>query len=317
MAEPINLHNLLSSRRVALLIDAENVPNWSLDQSLAVARSEGYVVSTRLYADWTQPSVNKSLSWASTVGAETIQSMRPVVGKSTTDMCMALDTIDLVAEASIETVVLVSGDSDMRPLVLRLRRRGIRVVGVARPGTMNSSYTSTLDKLVLIEQPVAEFPPSVPGHVAPGPVGSAGTSGAPAASGNGAPGSIPSSSDQSLHRSGIPDHVRTAVFQVFLSLIQPDGWCRVSKFAATFRHKHPEIDIKLYGRPRIKAFIEKTELFKLNNKAHDLQMRALPKVRVRVPAGNTGSARSAVRSDLARNLSPNAQSDQPETAVAN
>ena len=54
--------------------------------------------------------------------------------RTRTDIALAVDAIDLVLAERPDVVVIASSDSDFAPLVLRLREKGCRVVGIGQEG---------------------------------------------------------------------------------------------------------------------------------------------------------------------------------------
>jgi hypothetical protein len=82
-------------------------------------------------------------------------SIRPIVnlstGKNATDIALAVDAIDLAALERPQVVVIVSSDSDFAPLVIRLREKGCRVLGIGQLGKTGEDSRGVYDGFVDLE----------------------------------------------------------------------------------------------------------------------------------------------------------------------
>lgn len=114
---------------VMLLIDADNVSADVIEQALAQVLAEhGAVHVRRAYCTpeiaLKQRALFKKLS------------IRPMVnlaaGKNSTDIALAVDAIDLACTERPAVMVVVSSDADFSPLVLKLREKGCRVLGIGQ-----------------------------------------------------------------------------------------------------------------------------------------------------------------------------------------
>jgi hypothetical protein len=114
---------------VMLLIDADNVSADVIEQALAHTLAEhGAVHVRRAYCTpeiaLKQRALFKKLS------------IRPMVnlaaGKNSTDIALAVDAIDLACSERPAVMVIVSSDADFSPLVLKLREKGCRVLGIGQ-----------------------------------------------------------------------------------------------------------------------------------------------------------------------------------------
>lgn len=112
-----------------LLIDADNVSADVIEQALAQVLAEhGAAHVRRAYCTpevaLKQRALFKKLS------------IRPMVnlaaGKNSTDIALAVDAIDLACTERPAVVVIVSSDADFSPLVLKLREKGCRVLGIGQ-----------------------------------------------------------------------------------------------------------------------------------------------------------------------------------------
>jgi hypothetical protein len=70
------------------------------------------------------------------------------LGKNCTDIALAVDAMDLVVAERPDVVVLVSSDSDFAPLVIRLREKGCRVLGIGQEGKTGEEATQVYDHFI-------------------------------------------------------------------------------------------------------------------------------------------------------------------------
>lgn len=127
---------------VMLLIDGDNVSLDVMEQAIPwVAKHYGGPHVCRAYC--TPESVVRHQLAFKRLG------IRPVVnlaaGKNSTDIAMAIDALDLVLTELPEVVVIASSDSDFAPLVMRLREKGCRVVGIGQQGKTGEETQSVYD----------------------------------------------------------------------------------------------------------------------------------------------------------------------------
>lgn len=133
--------------KVMLLIDADNVSADVVGQAVELLLAEhGAIHVRRAYC--TAESAQKNLLLFKR------HSIRPMVnlsaGKNSTDIAMAVDALDLVLAERPELVVIVSSDSDFAPLVIRLREKGCRVVGIGQEGKTGDETQGVYDAYTVL-----------------------------------------------------------------------------------------------------------------------------------------------------------------------
>ena len=130
---------------VMLFIDADNVSADVIEQAVEkVLREHGAIHVRRAYC--TAETALKHLALFKR------HSIRPIVnlssGKNSTDIALAVDAIDLVGAQRPELAVIVSSDSDFAPLVIRLREKGCRVLGIGQKGKTGEESIGIYDAFV-------------------------------------------------------------------------------------------------------------------------------------------------------------------------
>ena len=133
------------SAQVMLFIDADNVSADVIEQALALVLAEHGAVHVRRAYCTAEAAVNHAKLFKRL-------SIRPIVnlstGKNSTDIALAVDAIDLVGAQRPELAVIVSSDSDFAPLVIRLREKGCRVLGIGQKGKTGEESVGVYDAFV-------------------------------------------------------------------------------------------------------------------------------------------------------------------------
>jgi len=146
MTNALNLGNL----RLAVLIDAENVPRNCMKRVMEEIAIYGTPTIKRIYGDWTSPVVS---GWKSSLlenAITPIQQYSYTSGKNSSDSAMIIDAMDILYTEKTDGFVLVSSDSDFTRLAIRLREAGQRVIGIGERKTP-SAFIAACDKFTYIE----------------------------------------------------------------------------------------------------------------------------------------------------------------------
>ena len=112
---------------------------------------KGKVVSKRAYADWARFS--EYTTALHELGIELTEiPERGITGKNSADIRLVVDAMELsYAKEHIDTFVIVSGDSDFTPLVLRLKENGKTVVGVGMKDSTSDLLAQNCDEFIYYE----------------------------------------------------------------------------------------------------------------------------------------------------------------------
>ncbi len=136
--------------RLAVLIDAENVPYKSIRGILEEVAKYGTPTLKRIYGDWT----NSALSgWKSSLlenAITPIQQYSYTSGKNSSDSALIIDAMDILYSEKVDGFCIVSSDSDFTRLATRLREAGMKVFGIGERKTPNA-FIVACDKFIYIE----------------------------------------------------------------------------------------------------------------------------------------------------------------------
>jgi uncharacterized LabA/DUF88 family protein len=136
--------------RIAVLIDAENVPYSNIKGVMEEIAKIGIPTIKRIYADWTKPTVS---GWKNVLlenAITPIQQYSYTSGKNSSDSAMIIDAMDILYTEKVEGFCIVSSDSDFTRLVIRLREAGMKVFGIGERKTP-SPFIAACDKFTYIE----------------------------------------------------------------------------------------------------------------------------------------------------------------------
>lgn len=136
--------------RLAVLIDADNVPYANIREMLEEIAKYGTPTFKRIYADWTKPTVS---GWKNVLLEHSITPIHQysyTSGKNATDSSMIIDAMDILYTGRVDGFCIVSSDSDFTRLATRLREAGMKVFGMGEKKTPNA-FISACDKFIYIE----------------------------------------------------------------------------------------------------------------------------------------------------------------------
>jgi len=136
--------------RLAVLIDADNVPYANVKEMLEEIAKYGTPTFKRIYADWTKPTVS---GWKNVLLEHAITPVHQysyTTGKNATDSSMIIDAMDILYSGKVDGFCIVSSDSDFTRLATRLREAGMKVIGIGEKKTP-SAFISACEKFIYIE----------------------------------------------------------------------------------------------------------------------------------------------------------------------
>jgi uncharacterized protein (TIGR00288 family) len=123
------------NKRIALLIDCDNVSHNSIEGVLEELAKYGTVNVRHAHGDWNNPSLS---GWIGRLHPHAIRPMQQFAytkGKNATDSAMIIDAMDLLYSKSVDAFALMTSDSDFTPLVLRILESGLPVYGFGEKKT--------------------------------------------------------------------------------------------------------------------------------------------------------------------------------------
>ena len=140
----------MTDDKLAVLIDADNVPYANVKEMLEEISKNGTPTIKRIYADWTRPTV---FGWKNVLlenAITPIQQYSYTTGKNSSDSALIIDAMDILYSGKVNGFCIVSSDSDFTRLATRLREAGMTVIGFGEKKTPQP-FISACDKFIYIE----------------------------------------------------------------------------------------------------------------------------------------------------------------------
>jgi uncharacterized protein (TIGR00288 family) len=120
--------------RVGIFVDGPNVfrPEFDvdLDELRDIARGEGTVSVARVYVD--------ANAGSGLIQAAEARGFEVVTTSGDVDVKLAIEAVEAAVDGQVDTVIVVSRDTDFKPVLEIAAKRGLRTVAVA-PGTHGRS----------------------------------------------------------------------------------------------------------------------------------------------------------------------------------
>ena len=136
--------------RIAVLIDADNVPSANIKAMLEEIAKYGTPTFKRIYGDWTKPNLTGWKNILLENAITPIQQYGYTTGKNSTDSAMIIDAMDILYSGKVDAFSIVSSDSDFTRLAIRLREAGMTVIGLGERKTPNP-FIVACDKFIYLE----------------------------------------------------------------------------------------------------------------------------------------------------------------------
>lgn len=140
----------MTEDKLAVLIDADNVPYSNVKEMLEEIAKNGTPTIKRIYADWTKPTVS---GWKNVLlenAITPIQQYSYTTGKNSSDSALIIDAMDILYSEKVNGFCIVSSDSDFTRLATRLREAGMTVIGFGEKKTPKP-FISACDKFIYLE----------------------------------------------------------------------------------------------------------------------------------------------------------------------
>ena len=122
-------------RKIALLIDCDNVSHTAIDGVLNELAKYGVVNIRKAYGDWKSPNLQGWEEKLHPFAITPIQQFAYTKGKNATDAAMIIDAMDLLYSHELDGFALMTSDSDFTPLVMRILTNGLKVYGFGEKKT--------------------------------------------------------------------------------------------------------------------------------------------------------------------------------------
>ena len=223
-------------KRIALLIDCDNVSHTAIEGVLKELANHGTVNVRHAHGDWNNPSLS---GWAEKLHPHAIRPMQQFAytkGKNATDSAMIIDAMDLLYSGNVDAFALMTSDSDFTPLVLRILESGFPVYGFGEKKTPKPFVDSCspfiyIENLIVSSESESEDVPQP----------------------------VKKTKAKLRQDTALVRLLRTAVDQT----ADDDGWANMGQVASYVSNNNSSFSSVNYGYKRISDLIKATELFEV------------------------------------------------------
>lgn len=242
---------------MAILIDGDNAQASLIEKVVLEASKYGVVTIRRIYGDWTEPQMK---SWKATMqnhAFNPVQQFRYTIGKNATDSAMIIDAMDILYSGNIDGFCLVASDSDYTRLAMRIREKGIFVMGIGKQMTPRA-FVNACDVFVFTEN-LVDKPAAKERSRAASSTGQPSAAAAPAASAQTAAVQTPVVvADGSASASGVREF-RELFSEAFDLAVGDNGWAFMSDVGTRLRQVDPSFDTRTYGFRQLTRLVAANE----------------------------------------------------------
>ena len=148
--------------RIALFLDYENLAigarenlgglQFDLRPVLDALAERGRVIARKAYADWSYFDEDRRMLTRSQVELIEIPQRMRTSRKNAADIKLAVDALEMAVERNyVTTFVICTGDSDLTPLVHKLRELNKRVIGVGIKDSTSALLPPACDEFLFYE----------------------------------------------------------------------------------------------------------------------------------------------------------------------
>ena len=205
-------------RRLAVLVDAENVSPALAPHILAEAMKHGSVEIRRAFgalaaSGWDKVLVRHAF--------HTVAGPPQPAGRNAADIELTIAAMDLLHDTRIDGYVLASSDSDFAPLAIRLRQSGRHVVGIGEHKAPKA-FVEACDAFVFLDPASAQ----------------------------------PISPISSSRTNQCQDGFIELLAEALPPIADPDGWADICVLGARLRKVRPGFTPSQYGKKKLKALLQ-------------------------------------------------------------
>lgn len=127
---------MIQDKKIALLIDAENITSKYCAIIFREIAKYGVATYRRIYGDFVNSrNINWSQADFSKYSLTPVQQYSYTVGKNSSDITMVIDAMDILYSGNVDMFCIVTSDSDYTKLVTRLREAGLSIIGMGESKT--------------------------------------------------------------------------------------------------------------------------------------------------------------------------------------
>ena len=242
-----------NGKKIALLIDCDNVSHNSIEGVLEELAKYGMVNVRHAHGDWNNPSLSGWMGKLHPYAIRPMQQFAYTKGKNATDSAMIIDAMDLLYSGNVDAFALMTSDSDFTPLVLRILESGMPVYGFGEKKTPQP-FVDSCSPFIYTENLISEEKEDKKGQT-----------------------SVLKKRDKKSLRSdtSLVHLLRTAVEQK----AEDDGWAHLGQVGSYISNNNSSFSSINYGYKKLGDLIKASELFavEMKNNGNTMYVKDLRK----------------------------------------
>jgi hypothetical protein len=254
----------LDNPRLAVLIDADNVPAAIADGLFDEVATLGDASVRRIYGDFAGPHLGK---WREVLAAHAInptQQFAYTKGKNASDITLVIEAMDLLHDGRVDGFCLVSSDSDLTRLASRIREQGLVVYGFGAEKTPDA-FVKACTRFIYIENLVGAKPVEAakpkPRRATKAPEPGPEPEPEPEPGLETGPEAEPGRDDVSPPTRRAPREAVPLILRAMDRVDDEDDWFPVSQVGQVLYKLHPDFDPRSYGSARLSSLIRASGAF--------------------------------------------------------
>lgn len=237
----------MQDHKLAVLIDADNVPYASVQEMLEEISKSGTPTVKRIYGDWTHSRLS---GWKGVLlenAISPVQQYSYTTGKNSSDSALIIDAMDILYSGQVTGFCIVSSDSDFTKLATRLREAGMLVIGIGEKKTPKP-FISACNKFIYLEilkngEKEEEETKSVEKNRSPA---------------------------KTKHRKKALDKVDQQTVKLIVTsvddLADETGWTFLGHLGNLISKKKPDFDPRNYGFPKLYELVKHIDKFEIDER---------------------------------------------------
>jgi len=135
-----------NENKIAVFFDCENLSVAYLDCIFNELKRYGDVIIRKGYSNWNNNINNK---WRDKLPDYAIEQIQPNTSdKNSSDIKITIDVMKTICDKRVNTIALVTSDSDFTCLAIEVRSQGFQVIGLGEkksPKSLRNSYSSFIE----------------------------------------------------------------------------------------------------------------------------------------------------------------------------
>ena len=240
----------MSNQRVAVLIDADNIPASLCDEVLQTCKAHGKLIVKRAYGNFTNGSAKAWLQYLpnnSIIARLNLSVSKSTTGKNAADISLVVDAMKLSLGDKVDIFCIVSADSDFTRLAEHIREENKIVHAIGLKGKLTESFKVSCHGFKELAIP------------------------------NQSPEKRAKELDASSDKPYLDAFKLT--LEVLEELTKNNEWIPINKTGASFTAKIPNTKLVQKGPKKVSkilALVKETRLIELAGKGNNLKVRLLP-----------------------------------------